>query len=262
MAERINNYNTYIYGMRKTLEDKLFWYDLVQDYDTVVDFGCADGSLLKALEERNDKTGLKKRLVGIDNNEVMLDKARENVSEGYFYSSFKDFIPKDYTLLNLSSVIHEVYSYCSQEEIDKFWYNVFNKHYRYIAIRDMMISKSIYDKRERPSYWIPLEYQNQFEDYCIKRKIEGGPTCAQRIPLYTLEFYLKYRYVENWERESRENYFPIYLEELLEKIPVGYEIMYLDHYILPYAKTKTKEDMGVDIVDNTHCKILLKRTQI
>lgn len=262
MAERINNYNTYIYGMRKSLEDKLFWYDLVQDYDTVVDFGCADGSLLKALEERNDERNLKKRLVGIDNNEIMLNKAKENVSEGYFFSSFNDFIPTDYTVLNLSSVIHEVYSYCSKEEIDKFWYNVFNKQYRYIAIRDMMVSKSIHDNRERPTYWIPSEYQEQFEDYCRKRKIEGGAARAQRIPLSTLEFYLKYRYVENWERESRENYFPIYLEELLEKIPVGYEIMYLDHYTLPYAKAKVKEDIGVDIVDNTHCKILLKRSKV
>lgn len=259
MAERINNYNTYVYGMRKTLEDKLFWYDLVQDYDTVVDFGCADGSLLKVLKERNDKKNLEKRLLGIDNNEIMLNKAKENVPEGFFLSSFEDFIPKDYTLLNLSSVIHEVYSYCSQEEIDKFWYNVFNKQFRYIAIRDMMVSKSIHDKRERPSYWIPLEYQDQFEDYCNKRKFEGGAPQARSNPLLTLEFYLKYRYVENWERESRENYFPIYLENLLEKIPVGYEIIYLDHYILPYAKAKVKEDMSVDIVDNTHCKILLKR---
>ena len=73
---------------------------------------------------------------------------------------------------------------------------------------------------------------------------------------------MKYRYIENWERESREDYFPIYLEELLEKIPVGYEIIYLDHYTLPYAKAKVKEDIGVDIVDNTHCKILLGRSKI
>lgn len=262
MAEKINNYNTYIYGMKKSLEDKLFWYDLVQDYDTVVDFGCADGSLLKELQRRNSERKIEKRLVGIDNNEIMLSKAKENIPEGYFYSSFKDFIPRDYTLLNLSSVIHEVYSYCSEEEIDKFWYNVFNRQYRYIAIRDMMISKSIHDNRERPTYWIPMEYDDQFADFCYKRKIEGGVTTARRIPRFTLEFYLKYRYVENWERESRENYFPIYLEDLLEKIPVGYEIMYLDHYILPYAKAKVKEDIGVDLVDNTHCKILLKRVEI
>lgn len=260
MAEKINNYNTYVYGMRKSLEDKLFWYDLVQDYDTVVDFGCADGSLLKVLEERNDERNLKKRLIGIDNNEIMLNKARENIPEGYFCSSFEDFIPKDYTLLNLSSVIHEVYSYCSEKEIDKFWYNVFNRQYRYIAIRDMMVSKSIHDNRERPTYWIPSEYRDQFEDYCHKREV--GVFEGQCNPLITLEFYLKYRFVENWERESREHYFPIYLEELLAKIPVGYEIIYLDHYILPYAKAKVKEDIGVDIVDNTHCKILLRRLNV
>lgn len=252
--ERINNYNVYINGMRKSLEDKLFWYDLIQDYDTVVDFGCADGSLLKEIQDRNK--GFKKKLIGIDNNEEMRERAEQKVPEGYFLSSLDDFYATDYAVLNLSSVIHEVYSYCTPDEIQKFWYNVFCKDYRYIVIRDMMVSKSICYNKEGRNYnrFIPDEYRDQYNNFTSKRGVINEKTA--------LEFLLKYRYIENWERESRENYFPIYLEELLEKIPVKYEIMYLDHFILPYAKQKVKEDMNIDIVDNTHCKIILKRTEI
>lgn len=254
--ERINNYNVYINGMRKSLEDKLFWYDLIQDYDTVVDFGCADGSLLKEVERRSAERGLKKKLIGIDNNEEMRERAAQKVPEGYFLSELEKFYATDYAVLNLSSVIHEVYSYCTINEIQAFWYNVFNRNYRYIVIRDMMVSKSIcYDKEGRNyNKFIPDEYRDQYKDFYNKRG-----DVSEKL---ALEFLLKYRYVENWERESRENYFPIYLEELLEKIPVKYELMYLDHFILPYAKQKVKEDMNIDIVDNTHCKIILKRIEI
>ena len=256
--ERINNYNVYIHGMQKSLEDKLFWYDLINDYDTVVDFGCADGSLLKEVERRSTERGLKKKLIGIDNNEVMRERAAQNVPEGYFLPELEKFYATDYAVLNLSSVIHEVYSYCTINEIQAFWYNVFNRNYRYIVIRDMMVSKSInYDRECRfYNYNMPRAYLDQYEDFYSKRGIEKPDEKT------ALEFFLKYRYIENWERESRENYFPIYLEELLEKIPIKYELMYLDHYILPFTKKKVKEDMDIDIVDNTHCKIILKRTEI
>lgn len=71
---------------------------------------------------------------------------------------------------------------------------------------------------------------------------------------------MKYRYIENWEREVRENYFPIYFEDLLNKIIENgnYEIVYARQYILPFVKGKVKEDFDIDLVDNTHCQILLK----
>lgn len=47
--EQINNIDVYTSGMQKSLADKLFFVDKVDDIDTVIDFGCADGSLLREI---------------------------------------------------------------------------------------------------------------------------------------------------------------------------------------------------------------------
>ena len=45
--EQINNIDVYTAGMQKSLSDKLFFVDKVDDISRIVDFGCADGSLLR-----------------------------------------------------------------------------------------------------------------------------------------------------------------------------------------------------------------------
>lgn len=47
--EQINNIDVYTSGMQKSLANKLFFVDKVDDIDTVIDFGCADGSLLREI---------------------------------------------------------------------------------------------------------------------------------------------------------------------------------------------------------------------
>ena len=74
-----------------------------------------------------------------------------------------------------------------------------------------------------------------------------------------LHFLMKYKYVENWDREVKENYFPITLEELLKKIPYDYEIVYINTYCLPYTRSVVEKDFGISIKDNTHVKLLLRK---
>ena len=73
-----------------------------------------------------------------------------------------------------------------------------------------------------------------------------------------LQFFLTYRYKENWSREVRENYFPHTIEEFLSKIPDHYEVVYFEHYALPFVKDQVQKDFNVQLVDFTHGKILLK----
>lgn len=47
----INNYNVYSSGMKKSIKDKLFFEGLVEHIETIIDFGCADGQILKQLHE-------------------------------------------------------------------------------------------------------------------------------------------------------------------------------------------------------------------
>lgn len=64
----------YCESMAKSLEDKLFFLNEIDinDYDYIVDFGCADGRILEVLDER--LTNKKTILVGIEKNKVMADQ--------------------------------------------------------------------------------------------------------------------------------------------------------------------------------------------
>jgi hypothetical protein len=70
----------------------------------------------------------------------------------------------------------------------------------------------------------------------------------------------KYQYIEpNWKREVKENYFPIYYENLLRLIPAKYETIYSNHYVLPYFYRHIKHEFGITIKDNTHLQLILER---
>ena len=74
--ESIKNYDVYINGMRKSLKDKLFFMNMTEAVDTLIDFGCADGELLKEVHQKFPQY----RLIGIDSDRVMLERATNKVS--------------------------------------------------------------------------------------------------------------------------------------------------------------------------------------
>ena len=277
----IDNYTTYIEGMQKSLDDKLFWIPLLENekIDTVVDFGCADGALIdKAYYQLHLQHNENVKFIGVDNNEKMLNKALINCPFMKAATNLDDVEVRENCLLNLSSVIHEVYSYCSEEEIDNFWNHVFNDNYKYIAIRDMMVDRSvnlikpIVEQTQSGIHYFRHEYWNkyynkiynfdtkQWQNFLIHSGYGANESSYDVVNKDVLHFLMKYRYIENWEREVRENYFPIYYEDLLNKIIENgnYEIIYARQYILPFVKEKVKEDFDINLVDNTHCQILLK----
>ena len=142
--QKINNLDVYTTGMQKSLNDKLFFVDKVDGIDRIVDFGCADGAFLREMYKINSDINY----VGYDNNVNMLIAAQSKTD----FDKYKTIIytaqlgsldDNKYSLLNLSSVIHEVYSYSQPDEINTFWNNVLYQNYKYIAIRDFCISKSI-----------------------------------------------------------------------------------------------------------------------
>lgn len=239
----IANIEVYNARMSEGMEDKLFFLNKVSGIDTIIDFGCANGELFKFMPKEWKK-------IGIDNNPQMREAAKANFSSATYVSSFEEVRPEGVTLLNLSSVIHEVYSYLPKEEVDAFWNNVFNSGYDYITIRDMMVSNET--NRTWNGCGALLAHRHPlFEDF---RKFY--PLSRERDLIH---FFLKYRYEENWERERAENYFPITIEELLALIPDTYEIVYLNHFALKWTRDKVAEDFGYEIKDNTHVKLILRK---
>lgn len=250
---KIKDLGTYTSCMKKSMLDKLWFTDKIEEPECIVDYGCADASLLKEISNYFHNTSF----VGIDISDEMLQIADSNFSEAVYCkpSEYSEVNNKNNTVLNISSVIHEVYSYCSNNEINEFWDFVFNSGFSYIAIRDMMISNvsfrtsDIYDKAKV----LQTASQHQLYDFT---SIWGDIGYLPNL----IHWLLKYKYTANWEREVKENYLPLTIEQMIKLIPKDmYEIHYLEHYTLPYLKKTVKEDYDIELKEYTHAKILLKK---
>lgn len=247
---QIADIKTYTSGMQKSIADKLWFMDYLDPSITnIYDFGCADGTLLRSIWKINPSLAL----YGYDQSIEMIGMAfGENYVATYCNKPLTKVAP--HTLLNASSVFHEIHSYGSPQSIKSDYESIFNVGADYISIRDMFYSESM------PLYTNPLHLR------CVKRRsnykrmqeferIHGSMGLNKNF----IHYLLKYRYVENWDREVRENYFPHSIEQFIRNLPDSYEIVYLNTYTLPFLRQKVREDFGFWIDYPTHAKILLKQ---
>lgn len=225
--------------------DKLF-----DPVENILDFGCANGVLIRALSYLFPEHSY----TGYDISEEMIELARKTVPEATFVSDWNDMkISPENTVLNISSTLHEVYSYGTEESINEFWDRVFKSGFKYIAIRDMMLSDGIKLMSDEADV---RKARTLFPEKLREYESLWGPIS---IRFNLIHYLLKYRYNENWEREVSENYLPVTVETLLSKIPSNYEIVYQEHYTLPYIKQQIKKDCEIQLEDSTHFKLLLKK---
>lgn len=259
-ANPIADLNHYNLSMSKSLIDKIFFMDKIDDtIKVVVDYGCADGTLIRFLAPLFPEM----TFIGYDKNEEMISRAAAmNTYENcVFYSQSDNFLAwiqaHNYTMdecaLNLSSIIHEIYSYSTEDEIDDFWYFVNFIGFKYIIIRDMCLDENAHRAslkedliKVKSNY--PAAVLQEFEQ-------EHGSICDN----YNLiHFLLKYRYKDNWQREVKENYLPYSTEYIASQIGTSYSLEYYDHYILPFLANVVKQDFDITIKDYTHVKFIYK----
>ena len=247
----IKNMDVYNAGMRKSMLDKIWWIDKIDDSITsIVDYGCADGALLSMVHEINPNL----MLFGYDFNDDMIALAKNNVPYGYFSNDYYQTITLsmlESSVLNASSVFHEIENY--SENIKEEYKRIFNTGYKYVAIRDMFVSEKSFGASDQLTVakvrqQFPHEKIQEFETYI------GSLENNENL----LQFFLTYRYNENWDREVREDYFPHTIEEFLSKIPTCYEVVHFEHYTLPFVRDQVWKDFGVQLTEPTHGKILLK----
>lgn len=167
----INDYEVYSSRMEKSLEDKLFFEDLVEGVDTLIDFGCADGKLLGQVHTDFPDWNL----YGIDADPTMLEAAKGNCRAAEYICA--DGLPADQlrniapsAVINLSSVIHEIYSYSTPEKIGNFWNDLFGCGFKYISIRDLALSKSAFRSSDPNDcvpviFGVPLKQQRDFQKF-------------------------------------------------------------------------------------------------
>ena len=254
----VKDWYSYNNSLAHTLPDKLFFIDEVK-FDVMVDFGGGDGSTINEIMKVKPNSFY----ILYDLDESQLEKARTILKGNVLITS--DWSDVEYELkhyknplVNLSSVIHEVYSYSHPKDVKIFWQRIFSGLFNTITIRDMIPSSSI-DKvnikeyKEDASKIKKLSKKNIIDSF---EDIWGSIHSNYRTMIHYL---LKYDYEDNWDRELRENYVPITLETLKKKIPHNFTITFEDSFLLEYLKNEVKKKFGVDIKATTHTKMIIKK---
>lgn len=98
--------------------------------------------------------------------------------------------------------------------------------------------------------------ENHKERYLKEFELKVGSISNNKNLIH---FLLKHSYIDNWDREVRENYFPITLQDLYAAIPNDYDILYEDHNTIVYLTEIWEKEFDIDIKDKTHIKLILKR---
>ena len=266
IGKKFTDIQYYNKEMQKGMEDKLFFLNkLPKNTDYIfVDFGCADGSMINALSSILE--GHHHNIyVGYDISETMIELAKTNYhgptnAEVIFTNDWKDVernIQRIYcrkSVLILSSVIHEVYSYAKDgHDIETFWNRVLNAGFDYIVIRDMCPTEDI----DRKSNIHLVEEIKDKADSTLLNEFENvwGNIWNNKNMIH---FLLKYRWKVNWKRECHENYFPISIQKLLEYFN-NFNIDYFERFRVPFLEKCWKEDFGIEINDYTHIKAIFTK---
>ncbi len=260
---KISDYNRYIDLMKNGFYDKLFFIDkLFGDWETLVDFGCADGFSTKILATIFPT----KKIIGYDSDKKMINIARNTgqLPSNVSFTSNKDVI-RTGDILFLCSVMHEVHAYQTIKEVEEFYKWVFSDNWKYVIIRDMI---GAYNH----SNSITTVQEKKVREYCERMGINGelerfenqwGSISRTECLIHWM---MKYLYVDspNWNRELFENYTGVNVHSLSHAgyLPVNWEIEYKELYILPFLKHKWVEDFDITgetpMPINTHGKFIFK----
>lgn len=243
--------------MSMSMIDKIFFADKIYGAQVIVDFGCADATMIKTLRVLFPDF----EYIGFDVSPDMLVRARQNIGDDSVFltsewDTVKEKIAGKKSVIVLSSLIHEVYTYCSEREIDQFWERVWDTGFDYVVIRELVVSNSA----SRPSDPISVARVRQLYD---REKIQQWENRWGSLNnnWSLVHFFLTYQYTDNWDREYKENYLPVPLEDFLPKVPKNYFPEYYEHYTLPFLRRAVHDDFGVQLQEPTHLKLIYERKQ-
>lgn len=259
----IGKYDVYNERMSAGMIDKLFFVDKVPA-DVLVDFGCANGTLIGHLVHWYKDA----KFIGYDTDSTMVQAATSHLAGHLDRVVLTDAWPTVRQAVDaarkegkavaivLSSIIHEVYHYSDVREIDAFWTRVFETGFDFVVVRDMVPSRGVdrpADVNDVAKVYRRHLHTKELRDFETRwGSVEGNKNL--------LHWLLKYQYTSpNWEREVKENYIPVYREDLLAMVPRGYDVVYHDHFVLPWLRRSVLRDFDIELKDQTHLKLILER---
>jgi len=259
----MKNLDIYTEEMKKSLWDKAFFMDKIIGVKCVIDFGCADASLICMLREIFPTMDF----YGFDINEDLLKRARENMHENvsdrkFIYAGdevnalIADVLsrhdPKEISI-NFSCVLHEVFSSspCGQDTIRRL---VRALEPKYITVRDMFYPACDYTD----DYINRLKKHENVEDEYIRQFQEKYGSLYNTRNF--LHFLMKYQWKDNgWEEELEEDYFSWDVKTLLGLFePYNYKLIYANRYLLPFYADKWDYLDFDPMRDTTHIQLVIR----
>ena len=249
-----SHFDKYSRLMARGMADKMFFAERL-DADVFVDFGCADGTLLQALQAIKPDA----ELIGYDLSDLALRAASNKVC-GTFFSDWpaleehlQSLTGKSIALI-ASSVVHEVYAYGGDEAGVEFWERVTRGPFDYFVMRDMALS----DDDQNQIDFNAAQIVREKSDPDILADFEGrwGPINFRQ---HLAHFLLKYSYIDNWTRELNENYLPLTREDILSRLEEDFSIQLASCEVLPFLAGQVATDFGAAFPCPTHFKLIMRR---
>jgi 2-polyprenyl-3-methyl-5-hydroxy-6-metoxy-1,4-benzoquinol methylase len=251
--EEITNPQKYLERMSKPLQEKLRVAKFIPEgTKTVLDVGCADGTVTLALAEMYPEI----EFTGIDYNKDFIEIAKQKAVDKTNVKFENVFLrerlanPERFDVVLFCSVLHEFFTY--GEGISTIVKALADAHEMLkpegtLIIRDMVL----YDYMATSDLWLPkiigkVRAKGEVADLITDfEKYFGEIKSTKQIN----HFLLKYKYTDNWARESRENYTPVTFEQYDRILKLlGMKDQYRESYTIPYLENLWKTDF--DLTDD------------
>lgn len=252
----MKNLNSYIRKLEKGVEDKLFFLKHIDisDYSLIVEFGCANGRLLRRIEPVVDMKNTK--LVGFDINEEILDIARNISHEMTFTSNWEEVVEmlkhtSKKSLIIFSSVWHEINP--------KYYESIFSKmkEFTTIVIRDMKAPISGSEPIDEPTR---ERIAKRVSEWQFKEFEEKWGRIDDKEKLY--RFLLMYTYIDNWDIEVNEDYFSTPWAEIDWNLEEEYNKIFSNSYTLEYKKEQIEKFFSHTMKDITHHQVIYTKKNL
>lgn len=261
------NLDTYTTEMAKSVWDKAFFMDKIPGVKCIIDFGCADGAMIRFLAPLfPDIT-----FVGFDISDKMISMARSkkpfypNVMFFKHHTDVIDYAKRITTYdpseicINFSSVLHEVFS--STDGRDTIIEMVDELQPKYITIRDMYCDDPVeFFSMERVGTLV--DSIAAYEDGDINQRFREFTDKFGTLKNWrdAAHLMMKLQWKHNgWEEELKENYFSWTLDDIFKLCP-HYSTMFECRYQLPYLTEQWKLHYNWYNPDiHTHAQFILRR---
>lgn len=257
----------YTTEMSKSVWDKAFFMDKIPGVKCVIDFGCADGAMIRYLSPLFPDI----MFVGYDISKELINRARKTApfyaNNIYFEDApfagvaaltryVTDRFSSDEICINFSSVLHEVYSSTGGIEVIRELIDSLKP--RYITIRDMYCDEELPYNKDYCNIVDQLRDNKEIISYVTDFVHTFGFLKNWKDLTHLL---MKLQWIDNgWEDELKENYYSWNIDKFIDDIGGEYIPSFECRYQLPYLAEKWKREYGWYNPDiHTHAQFILRR---